>query len=71
MTHLPYYRFQLVDREAGEEHVVGVVTNAERSWRVGDVVPARDRVFQITAIEPFEGATHIPVDAKWVVRRVA
>jgi hypothetical protein len=71
MDGLPYYRFQLVDRASGEERVLGVFTNADPSWRVGDVIPTDGSVFQIAAIEPFDGPSHIPIDARWIVRRVA
>jgi hypothetical protein len=68
---LPYYRFQLVDRVSGQERVLGVFTNDDPGWRVGDVIPSGGRVFQIAAIEPFAGPSHIPIDARWIVRRVA
>jgi hypothetical protein len=71
MTESTYFHFQLIDRDSGDERVLGLFTNADPSWRVGDVIPSGDRVFQIAAIEPYDGPSPIPIHARWVVRRVA
>jgi hypothetical protein len=72
VTEPTYFHFQLVDRESGEERILGLFTDSRASWNVGDVIrPGTGRIFQIAAIEPFEAPSVIPIQARWVVRRVA